>query len=201
VSCLVKEMRRYFTERAKLQDRLLKLSRAVVRNSSRALTATHRGDEKSAKQFLDRARRDLKRLMFFSKKDPWLYTSGATLVAQQEYAEAVLFRSLVDGGKFTDPKKIGVSHLAYLGALADVIGELRRAVLESLRRNEVVRAEEILGLMEEAYEMLMEFDYADSIVHGLKRKQDVARGIVEKTRGDLTFAIRQERLRRELGRR
>lgn len=199
VRLLVKEMRGYFTERAGLQERLLKLSRRVVRNSSRALTASHRGDEKRAEQLLNRARRDLKRLMTLSRRDPWLYTAGASLTAQQEYAEAVLFRSLTRSGKFMNPKRMGITYPAYLGALADVIGELRRAVLEALRRNEVERAGEILELMEEAYETLMEFDYADSVVHGMKRKQDVARSILEKTRGDLTFAVRQEKLSRELG--
>lgn len=198
---LVREMRGYFTERARLQERLLKLSRTIVRNSSRALTATHREDEVGARRFLARAQRDLKKLMVLAQKNPWLYTSGTSLIAQQEYAEVVLFRSLVAGGSLKSPKRVGVSPEAYLGALADVIGELRRAVLESLRRNDVQRAEGILELMEETYEMLMEFDYADSIVHGLKRKQDVARNILEKTRGDLTLAVRQEGLRRELRRR
>lgn len=190
---LVKEIRGYLSERERLQDKVLRLSRVIVRNSSRAIMAIHREDEKSANRLLQRARRDLRRLISLARKDPWLYTSGASHTAQQEYVEAVFLFSLVKWGKLVDLRATGVSYQAYLGGLADVIGELRREVLEAIRRNKVQKAEGILKLMEDVYEMLTEFDYADSITPGLRRKRDIARRILEKTRGDLILTTGQER--------
>lgn len=84
-----------------------------------------------------------------------------------------------------EPEEVGVPHEPYLLGLADAEGELRRAILDLLRKGELRQAEELFSLMERVYEFLVEFDYPDAILPGMKRKQDVVRGLIEKTRGEL----------------
>jgi translin len=196
----VGEMRRYLNAQAKLRERLLNLSKKVVRNSSRAIIATHRQDERSSLGLLGRAERDMKTLTETIRKNPQFLTYGAVLQAQQEYAEARLFKNLVDRGKLLSPKRVGVPYQCYLSAVSEVIGELRRRALDAIRTNDLENAEKALDLMEELFELLMEFDYREAVLPGMKRRQDMARQIVEKTRGDLTLALRQERLEKAMRR-
>jgi translin len=84
--------------------------------------------------------------------------------------------------------------------VSEVIGELRRRALDAIRTNDLENAEKALDLMEELFELLMEFDYREAVLPGMKRRQDMARQIVEKTRGDLTLALRQERLEKAMRR-
>jgi translin len=197
---LVEEMRGYFDAQDKVQEQLLDISRKVIRNSSRAITATHRLDKKSALGHVTQAKKDLRTLQAIVKENPQFLMYGAVLAAQQEYAEAELFRNLVENGKLLSPKELGVTYHSYLTGVADLVGEMRRNVLDAIRRNEVGKAEKTLELMERLFELLMEFDYAESVVHGIKRRQDVARQVVEKTRGDLTLALRQDKLEKALRR-
>jgi translin len=196
----VGEMRRYFNIQTKLRERLSNLSKKIVRNSSRAIIATHRRDEKSSLKLLKRAEGDLKALTEAARKNPQFLTYGAVLLAQQEYAEARLFKNLVERGELLPPKRVGVPYQCYLSAVGDVVGELRRRTLDAIRTNDLGEAEKTLKLMEELFELLMEFDYREAVLPGMKRRQDVARQIVEKTRGDLTLALRQERLERAMRR-
>lgn len=198
VKKLVKEMRGHFNAQFKIRERLFDLSRRVVRNSAKAIISTHRGDEKSARGFIGQARKELKVLLKIAGGSPQFLTYGSVIMAQQEYAEAEIFRNLVEKGELLRPEKIGVSYLPYLGGLADVVGELRRRSLDEIRNGDVAGAESTLRQMEDLFEMLMEFDYPDAVLPGMKRKQDVARQVLEKTRGDMTVAIRQEKLEKAL---
>lgn len=191
-------MRRYFNRQLKLREKLNHLSARVVRNSSKAIAAIHRGDRKSFQRFLSLANGHLETLEKLVEGEPELSSSGRVFSARQELAEAVIFAKIVDGRPLASPKQVGVPYTPYLAALADVAGELRRAVLDAIRKNEVKRAEEMLEKMEEISEILMEFDYVDSVIPGIKRRQDIVRQLVERTRGDLTLALRQERLERML---
>jgi translin len=196
----VGEMRRYFNTQTKLRERLSNLSKKIVRNSSRAIIAAHRRDEKSSLKLLERAESDLKTLTEATRKNPQFLTYGAVLLAQQEYAEARLFKNLVERGELLPPKRVGVPYPCYLSAVGDVVGELRRRTLDAIRTNDLEDAEKTLRLMEDLFELLMEFDYREAVLPGMKKRQDVARQILEKTRGDLTLALRQERLERAMGR-
>ena len=187
---LIREMRSYFSELSGLQERVQRLSRQVVRDSARAVSAMHRGDERSVERLLKRAGKELHELQQLARRDAWLQSSGSVLLAQQEYAEARLLQGLLRG-KLLKPRAVGVDYHAYLGAVADVIGELRRCALDAIRRGELRQAERMLERMEELYDLLMEFDYADSVIPGMRRKQDVARQLIERTRGDLTLAMRK----------
>lgn len=197
---MLKRMRKHFDAQEKLRERVLDASREVIRVSARAIAATHRKDQSSADKLLAKARDIFVTLEEAVKAEPHLANSGIILSAYQEYGEAALVQALISDGKMLTPEELSIPYKPYLAALADAAGELRRYALDSIRADEVERAERALKLMEEIFELLMEFDYPDAILPGMKRKQDMVRRVLEHTRGDLTIAIRQQKLKRALER-
>lgn len=193
-------MRKHFDAQEELREKVLDVSREVIRLSARAIAATHREDQSNADEFLAKARDTLATLTEAVKAEPHLANSGIILAAYQEYGEATLVRALIRDGKLLTPEELSIPYKPYLAALADTVGELRRHVLDLIRADKVGRAEQALKLMEEIFELLMEFDYPDAILPGMKRKQDMVRRVIEHTRGDLTIAIRQRKLERTLKR-
>ncbi len=198
---MMKRMREYFDSQAKLREQALDASRAAIRASARAISAIHREDHKEADEFIAEARRRLDDLAAVTAAGPEMSDSGTVLSAQQEYGEAELVRAAITKGKLLEVQDLGIAYKAYLGALADAAGELRRHILDKIRANEVARAEAALRLMERIFEILMEFDYADAVLPGMRHKQDMVRQVLERTRGDLTIALRQQRLEQALEKR
>jgi translin len=197
---MLEQMRRYFDGQEKLREQALNLSRHVVRASARAIAAMHRDDQAVAIKMLEEARTGLVELKKVVKGDPLWVKSGITQSAQQEYCEAKLLEGLFRQGKLSTPEELKIPYQPYLAAMADVSGELRRRALDLIRSDEVTEAERLLKTMEEIHEFLMSFDYPDAVLPGMKRRQDMVRGVLEKTRGDLTTALRQQRLERALER-
>lgn len=198
---MLERMREYFDSQAKLREGALNASRATIRASARAISAIHRGDRGEADAFLAEARDGLNALTKMVETDPEMVGSGIVFSAQQEYGEAELVRAAIVGGKLLEVEEIGIPYRAYLAAMADAAGELRRHIMDKIRVNEIDRAEAALKLMERIFDFLMEFDYADAVLPGMKRRQDMVRQVLERTRGDLTIALRQRRLEQALERR
>lgn len=198
---MLERMREYFDSQAKLREQALDASRATIRASSRAISAIHRGDQAEVEQFISEARDGLNSLAKMTEAGPEMAESGIVISAQQEYGEAELVKAAIMDGKLLEVEELGISFKAYLGALADAAGELRRHILDKIRANEVGRAESSLKLMENIFGILMEFDYADAVLPGMRRRQDMVRQVLERTRGDLTIALRQQRLEQALEKR
>jgi len=197
---MLERMRKHFDAQGELRERVLDASREVIRASARAIAATHRGDRSSTDELLTNARDALVTLTKAVKDEPRLADSGIILAAYQEYGEAMVVQALIRNEKLLTPEELGIPYKPYLAALVDAAGELRRHALDLIRADEVERAEQALKLMEEIFELLMEFDYPDAILPGMKRRQDMVRRVLERTRGDLTIALRQQRLERALER-
>ena len=197
---MLERMRKHFDAQGELRERVLDASREVIRASARAIAATHRGDRSSTDELLTNARDALVTLTKAVNDEPRLADSGIILAAYQEYGEAMVVQALIRNEKLLTPEELGIPYKPYLAALADAAGELRRHALDLIRADEVERAEQALKLMEEIFELLMEFDYPDAILPGMKRRQDMVRRVLERTRGDLTIALRQQRLERALER-
>ena len=197
---MLDRMRGYFDEQEELREKALDISRQVVRASARAIAAMHRGDAGVADEMLEEARAGLVRLKKTVKSDPLWLNSGIVQSAWQEYCEARLLEGILKRENLPTPEELKIPYQPYLGAMADVSGELRRRVLDLIRADRVADAERLLGIMEEIHEFLMSFDYPDAILPGMKRRQDMVRGVLEKTRGDLTTALRQQKLERALER-
>lgn len=197
---MLSRMLKYFDAQEKLREELLDASREVIRSSARAIAAVHRKEGENAREMLANAQERLATLAEAVKAEPHLAESGTILAAYQEYCEAAIVQALIWDGKLPTDEELGAPYKPYLAALADVTGELRRHALDLIRADEIQQAERMLKFMEEILELLMEFDYPDAVLPGMKRRQDMVRRIVEKTRGDLTTAIRQQKLESALKR-
>ena len=168
--------------------------RRATRLSKQAILFTHQERFKDAKKLLKEADGLFAKLHSVAKTYPDMFYSGLVDAAFQEYAEAQTLLSLVEKNRFLSPEEINVNSVAFVLGLADVIGELRRRALDSLRKEEVKTAEACLHLMEEIYVELMSMDEAYMLVPGLRRKSDVARHVIESTRGDITIEARRSSL-------
>jgi translin len=107
--------------------------------------------------------------------------------ALQEGVEASLLAAIVGRESLPGPADLNVEPEAYLLGLGDVVGEIRRLALERLGADDLDAAERHLRLMEELTQSLLRFDTSRAIVQ-LKPKQDQARGLVERTRGEVVMA-------------
>lgn len=195
---MVERIRRLLDAQEEARERVLGASRRVIRNSARAMAALHREDRETVERTLGEAREEIKVLAEVVQAEPSLADYGAISAAYREYSEVRLVQALMDGRGLPGPEELDVPYKPYLGALADAMGEFRRYVLDLIRADEVKRAEGVLKCMEDIFALLMEFDYPGSILPELRRKRDVARRVLEQTRGDITTAVRQRKLEEAL---
>lgn len=191
---VLKKIARELRERETVKDELFDGMRKATRLSKQAIFSIHRDQLHEAEELLQESRGLLTKLEEIPEEHQKLVYSGIAYSAQQEYAEACIFLSLVQDGKFIDPIRIDVPSTPFLLGLADVVGELRRRTLNCLRGNDVVQAERSLEMMEKIYDELVVLDEAFHAVSELRRKCDVARRIIEITRGDVTIEVRRSSL-------
>ena len=145
-------------------------------------------------EHLDEAHKLADRLRADLANHPDLYYAGYTQDALKELVEANVTCALIQNRPLQTPGELGVENSTYLNGLAEVVGELRRRTLDILRSGYSQEAERLLSYMDEIYSVLVTIDYPDAITNGLRRQTDLARGIIEKTRGDVTFSLRGEDL-------
>ena len=168
--------------------------RRATRLSKQAILFTHQERFADAGKLLKEVTELFTKLRKVTKNYPDMVYSGIVDAAYQEYAEAQTLLHLVEKNRFIDPEELGVPAISYVLGLADVIGEFRRRALDSLRKGDVKTAEKCLQTMEQIYVELMSMDEAYMLVPGLRRKSDVARHIIETTRGDITIEARRSTL-------
>ncbi len=182
----------------KVREKILPLVRQAVRLSSDAVKETHRGNYDAAWDLVRKAQQIVSDAEEQLAESAFLQRSRIVDVAYQELVEAANILSILKDGRYTRPDELGVPSRPYLTGLADTVGELRRAVLDSIRRGELDSAERLLQYMEEILDELNTFDFPSALVPDLRRKCDVARSLVERSRGELTLALYQDRLINEL---
>ena len=180
-----------FAARNAAREEGLGASRAVIRLSANAIRAVHRQEFEAARAGLAEARAVRDRAVTAMAAYPEIYHAGFLHDAQKEYAEAETTLALLSGGSIPSPQELGVEDAAYLNGIAEAVGEMRRMLLDRLRRGQYDGCEEILAAMEDIYAVLVTIDFPDAMTGGLRRTTDQARGILERTRGDLTMAILQ----------
>ena len=178
----------------KSREKALALSRSVVRNSANSIRATHRKDFEEAHRLLAEVTEMADKFVSIRSTQPSIYFGGYVEDSLKEFAEASIVLSIAEGTRLKGPGELGIGSAPYLNGLAEVIGELRRLILDSLRRDDFERCEEFLELMDDIYTVLVSIDFPDAVTRGLRRSTDVSRSILERTRGDLTQALRQNRL-------
>ena len=180
------------------REEALSLSRRVVRSSANSIRAAHRGELEDARRLVGDAADLAARLRPFRDSHPNVYYGGYVEDAMKEYTEASVVLAIAEGSPLKGPEELGVGAAPYLNGLSEVVGELRRLILDGLRRGDFSRCEELLGIMDDIYTVLVAVDYPDAVTRGLRRSTDAARSILERTRGDLTLALRQDRLEARL---
>jgi len=182
-------------EKDTVREIAIKSARAIIRLSGGAVHSIHKGED--ATQMLSTALEESARLKSLLEVHPDIWTSGLVSDALQEMAEAAMVHSIQEGEDLPTPEELGVPPAPYLLGLADTIGEIRRFTLISLREGKMQEAIAYLDMMEEMFLVLMRFDYPQALV-AIRRKQDIARSLVEKTRGDVTLAVSSRRLQERI---
>lgn len=201
LSSISEEIRRRLDERMPAREKALSTSRRSIRASANAIRAIHRGELDEAHERMEESRDALAEgTRAVQGVHPEIHYAGYLQDAEKEYAEALLTEALVAGGELPDVDSVGVGLAPYLNGMAESIGEGRRAILDLLRRGRVDESERILGQMEDMYYVLVSMDYPDAVTGNLRRSTDVARSIIEKTRGDLSTSLVQRDLREALER-
>ena len=192
--------REHLELRNRAREQALPISREVVRLSANAIRAVHRGDFQEAQSLLERADERLKETANIREEAPEIYYAGFLNDARKEFSEAHVTLAVLSGEKIPQPADLGVEPSTFLNGMAEVIGELRRYILDALRQDTVDRCQEFMGVMDEIYGILVTIDYPEAVTGGLRRSTDQMRGVLERTRGDLTMALRQHRLEAQLAR-
>ena len=180
--------------RHKTREMALELSRRLIRHSANTIRAVHRGEFEKAKEMLDEGRVVVEQFGADLADERGIYEAGYVQDALKEYAEASITYALLADQPLPSPGELRIDYPAYLNGLAEAMGEMRRATLDLMRRGDLEKGEALLKIMDEVYGILVTVDYPDAITRGLRRTTDMVRGVLERTRGDLTMAVRQQRL-------
>jgi translin len=176
------------------REQALRWSRELIRACANSIRAVHRRDFASAAELLGQAHALNDQICTLLAPVADIYWTGYVQDAQKELVEACCTLAVVKGSALPDPEALGIAPAPFVNGLAEAVGEMRRYVLDMLRRGEVDGCERLLGAMDDIYALLVTLDYPDALTGGLRRTTDNTRGILEKTRGDLTLALRQEAL-------
>jgi translin len=196
---IAEQIRKKFDVRTSARDKALAQARQLTRACSLAIRAVHRDDVETMDAQLQEARQLADALRNSLTSHPDLYYAGYTQDALKEFVEANVTCALIRNQPLQTPEELVVEPATYLNGLAEVVGELRRRTLDILRHGYSEEAERLLGYMDEIYSIMVTMDYPDAITNGLRRQTDLARGIIEKTRGDITFSLRGEHLEQAIG--
>jgi len=194
LKALLKEVKEELTEKDRVRENAQQNMRKVTSLSKQSILLMHQKKYDKARKLIETAKEIISKLQDLAKEYPDLVYTGMFSAALQEYAEANIFQGLIQEGRFVTPSEISVPAVDYVLGLADVIGEYRRLVLDAVREGDAEKGEEYLKIMDDIYIELMAMDEAYMLVSGLRRKCDIARRIIETTRGDVTQEVRRKSL-------
>ncbi len=187
-------VRQGFSAKDKAREKVLPLCREVIRYCSGAIRAVHRQEFDRAKEMLQSARDLLSEVEQTITTCSELINTSFIRDSQKEFAEGSITLALVMGEQPPDPEGLGIDAAAYMNGLGEAVGELRRYLLDSMRKGDLSRGEELLSAMDDIYNILVTMDFPDAITGGLRRTTDMVRGILERTRSDLTLVMSQKEL-------
>lgn len=198
LDAIEEKIRQTFVAKNAARDAALAKSRELIRHCSLSIRASHRAEYEQAAGILATARGVANAMKTDVAPYPDLYYTGYVQDGLKELSEAHIVHALLTNQPIPDPDELGVDYAAYLNGLGEAATEMRRYILDIIRHEELERSEAILQAMDDIYSMLVTMDFPDALTGGLRRETDVVRGVLEKTRGDLTVAWRQEKLEERL---
>jgi translin len=176
------------------REQALTASRKVIQHSALTIRAAHRAEFAEAERLLALAREAARQMRAGTRVYPELYYAGYVQDALKEFAEASIVSALVQSQPLPDPDTLEVDYAAYLNGMGEAAGELRRHALDLIRQGRAHEAEAALQWMEDIFSVLVTVDFPDAITGGLRRTADMVRGVLERTRGDVTLMIKQDEL-------
>ncbi len=191
---LLSAIRERLDAKENLREEVLPLARQLIRESAALIKSTHRKEWAQAAErryTLLALVRELRNKLALA---PDLWYAGFVQDALKEVAEACLVYALLRNEPLPTPEELGVDDAPYLNGLLEAMGELRRAVLDALRSEDLETAERCLTIMDEVYFAAMSFDQADAVTQGVRRRTDALRAILERTRSDITLALHYRKL-------
>jgi len=194
------QIRQVFDTQTAARDQALARARALTRACALSIRAVHRDETDVMQAHLDEARGLADALRTDLTDFPALFHAGYTQDALKEFAEANITCALIRHEPLPTPGELNLPPPTYLNGLAESVGEMRRRCLDMLRQDNSAEAERLLGHMDDIFSILVTMDYPDAITNGLRRQTDVIRAIIERTRGDVTFSLRGERLEHSISR-
>jgi len=195
---IAEQIRQSFSAKDAAREKALPLCRETIRHCSLSIRAVHRQEFDQAAESLKSARSLLTEVKQALATYNDLSNTGFIRDAQKEFAEGSITLALVTGKQLPDPGELGIDAAAYLNGLGEAVGELRRYLLDSMRQGDLSRGEELLLAMDDIYSVLVTMDFPGAITGGLRRTTDMVRGVLEKTRSDLTLVMRQKDLEKRL---
>lgn len=181
-----------------VRDHAVGTGRQIVRLAANSVRALHREDHDDARALLAQAAALLAEVQATTADHPSIALAGYVQDAAKEYAEAAITAALLEDAPIPGPNALNVADAAWLNGLAEAGSELRRDVLDRLRADRTDDAERLLARMDAIYAVLVSVDFPDAITGGLRRTTDQFRAVLERTRGDVTLSVRQQRLERAL---
>ena len=185
------DIRKRYDAKQAAREKGLENSRAAIRLCANSIRAVHRGEMDVALELQGQARGKLDAARDAMKPHPDIYFAGFLQDSEKEYAEALGTWAIINGKGLPSPEDCAVGDSPYLNGMSEVIGELRRHLLDIIRHGDLARGEQLLAAMDDIYFVLVGMDYPDAITGGLRRSTDVARSIMERSRGDLSITIVQ----------
>jgi translin len=191
---VLQEIKNELLQKNNVREETHESMRKATSLSKQAILLIHQKKYGDAEKFIQDAKEKILSLQNLAKDYPEIIYGGMLSAAMQEFSEACIFLTLVKEGRFLTPAEINVPSVDYVLGLADVIGEYRRLALDNLREGEVKKGVECLEIMDQVFIQLLALDEAYMLVPGLRHKSDIARRIIESTRGDVTLEIRRKSL-------
>ena len=188
---IINNIKKELDEKDKRREEVFSKARKIRRMSTKAVREIHKENYEEAKALIDRVKEDIASLSDADKSFPLLQET------LQEYAEAALTWAFLKKTPLPSPGELGIPSGPYILGLADSVGELRRYILDEMRKDNLNEVDYFLDLMDEIYHDIIAFDYPNAILP-IRRKQDIARLLLEKTRGEVTITLKQAKLNKKL---
>jgi translin len=189
---IAERIRTELTAKDAAREKVLPQCREAIRHCSQAIRAVHRQEFDKAKELLKSARKLLSEAEKAGSAYDELGYAGFVRDAQKEFAEGSVTLALVTGKPLPTPEELGVDAVSYLKGMGEAVGELRRYLLDSMRHGDLSQGEDLLAAMDDIYNALVTMDFPDAITGGLRHTTDMVRGVLERTRSDLTLAMGQK---------
>lgn len=190
---IIEKIDKHINQKDKIREQALRSSRDIIIGCRKAIQSLHRELIKDAEGYIKNASNNLANLYDLTEEFPDLFHAGFVENAAQEYVEATCLYNIIRGKDLPDPDKLQTTYSSYLMGLCDVVGELRRGALDFILKGKASKANEYLYHMDEIYDAIMSLDYPSGLIP-IKRKQDMVRGLIEKTRGELAVASCEQRI-------